>query len=344
MSPPSFSLGFAFTLLAIYLFLESRYIMFLLAMTCLLLIKASFFLPLLGGVILYFLRTKEYKKLLLYSLPLSGAFLIGYKLFMSGAHEHNHWMIFPTFIFLLFRTHEMITAEGLMWLVIICLWSIALLKMYFKSQTNQSQLWLISICLSGTLICCLLTERMEFNSIQFYMAFFFPTIILIWHFIKNRATKNPNYLMLMGVLLFLTIESVTTQTLRHINHLKSLTCCRDSLLPRDLNSAYTWLGKNIPNTSIVLYGKHYEIIDFYFIRSALSGKQMLCENDFLKGIAMDNRYPKRSADNINLYNSFVIPSEESKKELQFFFKEKLSDTPGVPLNLEPGPQKQLFTS
>jgi len=86
----------------------------------------------------------------------------------------------------------------------------------------------------------------------------------------------------------------------------------------DLLQGYKWLNSNIDSKSVVLFGKHYEMKNESFIRSAISGKQMYSEGSKYRGICLENDYSFRFASVIYFYRNFVNSSLVSEKLLQIF--------------------------
>ena len=104
-----------------------------------------------------------------------------------------------------------------------------------------------------------------------------------------------------------------------------------------LIQAYSWLGNNVDQKSIILFGLHYDG-SYGFIRSALSGKQMYCEGFKAKGILMEKDYPLRKA-NITQFYKHCVQSSNTSNEHE---TSALSDMPGIPLSQSPSQSIRLL--
>tara|TARA_Y100001968_G_scaffold212071_1_gene195181 strand:- start:356 stop:2503 length:2148 start_codon:yes stop_codon:yes gene_type:complete len=299
--------------------------------------KASFFLVLLGATIIYLLKIKSYKTVYILSSIMFIIFLSLYFIFLSGAHPHNHWIIFPNDIFYFLFRNDKYSLISLFVNLIIAL-------LFFKVQNKQISL-VLSFCFSGVLWYFFLSEIEDRNSIQFIKSFsiFYP--ILIWYFFDIAYQKFNNvFRSLMLPLLLLPLSYSIYQTIKfpinvYFNHKKIERGENEFYRLNDSNkkiqfgfsrnfihSYQSLKSKNFDN-SLILIGKQYE--DRFnskvywpsdgFVRSAMSGRQLYTENYKKKSVGMHKDFPMRFAKSIHFYKSFVLLSEQSKQRLDVFY-------------------------
>jgi hypothetical protein len=328
----SFLLAAFFTILALCFFIQKQKVYFFLTLLLLLITKASFFLVIFGGGILYYFRKRSWKDIVVYCSIIIPLFIVIYNLFLSGAHQQQHWIIFPTQFYFLINNGNALSYILVLFPVAI---NCAMLFLYFKFPQKDYILFPVACSLSGICGSFLLTEIIEDASRQFLVACFFPLCFLLWFLIskiKLPSYRNISYLLIICLSFF----SFLLQT-RYIDPVVKARLSKDyqknnigDFIDRELIDAYSWLENNTENEDCILIGKHYEVKSFKikdsqysfkikgFDRSALSGKQFFCEDYKYKSIGMKEDYPLRFAS-INLfYRTYVNLSQESKERLDQF--------------------------
>ena len=331
----SFFLGFVFSIFSLYFFIEKKYKWFFAAVAFLALSKISFFVVLVGGITLFFLRTWNMKKLVLFVSPLCVLFLLVNHLFLNGAHAHNLWIIYPSFLTTVFVSWW--------WAWVLMLFAGAV-YVYFTCSANRVLLFLSSYSLSGLLGFCFISEVSEGNSLQFYVATYFALAIVFWPVFKQLLLLVPNRLrqVLWGIVLLLILVSAVRQYNRvHENVRRVLfKYYRKDLDEKigDVVEAYSWLAREVSLDRVVLFGKHYERFDNNvfepttgFVRSVMSRKQLYCEEYRGKGILMMEDFSSRFANTLHFYKHFV-QTTTSKEALSPFYALKLSKGMALPLS------------
>jgi len=362
----SYLLAFALMTMGAY-FLISKQKSYLILTACLLIvIKVAFFFTLFGGAFLFFLKKKEIKNMFVVCSSLILAFVVLYILFLSGSHSYNVWVVFPSFLFSMAPSILISNNTLDIWRMVVIFIPFALfwavIYTYFKKGKNDVLLGLSSISLSGILGILLLTEITESNSWHFYIAAFFPTALIFWFTFKNILQNNKDLNKKLAILLlycfvvitmFFSSSNLILKNLARfsVHESKFLQGIYRKMLPgknipmplysNDLINAYTWLKDNTEKDSVVFFGKHYELQDVNakkwepstaFIRSALSDRQMYCENFQYKGIGSQKDYPLRFASAVYFYSNFVDNSNKSKALLSLSYKDNFGKEPARPLS------------
>lgn len=327
LAPPSYFLGFILMIIAIYYLINRRYLLLTIVAAVLLLTKAPFFITLFGGIFLLFMRNREFKNAFLVLPVLALIFIVLYKLFLSGAHSHNLWVLVP---------QALLNFRGMVPVIVL---AFSALLVYIRERTNSVLLTLASVSLAGILGILLTGEVAEANSIQFYSAAYFCLPLLLWYVLNNFLREANLRKELISIIVFSSaIACLPTMKIYAKTFAESV--LRKPIVTVDLINAYSWLKINTSDDSVICFGKHYEASkkavewwpDTSFIRSALSGKQMYCENFKYKGILMEKDYPERLANSIHFYKNFVNSSPKSQKSLSLFFKKDFGEKPGIPLS------------
>jgi hypothetical protein len=366
----SYHVGAILLIIACGYMIKERQLLLYVAGALLILTKISFFFVLAGAIFLRGFQLKEFKKtfVLLIALGVSAAVL--YKLFLSGAHQHNHWLVFPNFVFRLWTLarnalRPLDYFQLASYAVMIPLVTYASVYVFLKCKADKSLLVVSSICCSGLLGFYLLTEAVERNAEQFMRAIPLFLAIVLWKwmgFMKDRlqgAARSLWYAIMIGL-----VAMSAMWTLRWAPVYTILTAVHERLpqsmgsglfripLNRDLVDSYSKLGRvGEKPTGIVIYGKHYENpftsatktwAETGFSRSAFSGLQMLCEGHTYKGIAMEPDYPARFADTTYLYKNFVVLSPRSEELIGRFFSPDFGLRPGVPMSQQTGAYERLI--
>lgn len=365
--PTSYFLGFILMMLGTVFLMQEKIILLFLCASVLLLTKASFFMTLVGGIVLYFLRQADIKKLFSIMLPLGIVFLIVYPQFLSGAHAHNLWMLYPTPWFC--------CNEKFLELIFFLVTVTCSLYVYLKYSEHKDLCVLAAVSLSGAIGISLLTEVSELNSYQFVIAAFFATSIIIGYVLKqiilepnffkrwllvfigpaqNDAIRNGQInlcqLLTKSIIAFVIFESLIFYFYPIFTNVRTAVFLpeKEVFISSDHITAYTWLGKNTTQTATVLFAKHYEthIKDFWphtgFLRSALSGRQMFCENSRFKGIMMEPDFAQRCWLSMLFYKTFIIPSKKSEMMESLFFDQDFGKNPGIPLSQSPREHMRLW--
>lgn len=365
----SYFLGYILIIISFYYLVKKNYFNLILTAIVLLLVKASFFLTLVGGIILLLGREKQYKELFKLVLPLLFVFIILYKLFFSGAHAHNLWILFPAVLYEKITLSYSGTFFGLLsgWFGIItyAILIFSTLNIYFKNKNDYLLLGLASISISGIVGTFLLTEVTEGNARQFMIAAYFSTSIVFWYWFNNILLINKGVFLRkifkfvcffvvlisslsalkpiainMGSYLITSNETLLTFSQKVKFDNRSIRNLSHNFIDHDLVDAYTWLRVKTVHTDIILFGKQYEYYGFDekwwpdtgFVRSALSGSQMYCENYKYKGIGMEKDYPLRFANILFFYKQFVFPSASSENSLNYFFSDGFGLEQGIPFS------------
>jgi hypothetical protein len=334
----------------------------------LILVKAPFFVTLFGGAVLYFLRKNQFKYIFKILVPQLAIFAILYWLFLSGAHQHNLWLIFPAIFWdiinIIIQIHQKFTLMKVVGLIaFIGMFAVifaCILSTYKKCKNNNLLLLLSSISFSAFLGILFLTEVFEGNSYLFYTASYFPTMIVLWNWLKSKNVFSRRSIVLI-IIILISFSTVSTTSLvgknivkwysdtfhenRFISTIYNRITGKEIKRPNfsiDLIDAYTWLGKNTKKEGVVLFGKHYEWFgygqqyqpDTKFLRSGLSKMQMFCENYQYKGVGMQGDFAIRFSNSIGFYKYFVKSSEYSNVLLSFFENDSFGKEQAVPLSME----------
>jgi len=336
---PSFFLSFLLMIIAIHYLISEHLLLLLTAAALLLVTKASFFFTLSGGIFLYYLRYKKFKQLSLLLPALSLIFFLLYFLFLSNAHPQMLWVSAPFFATYYFLKKNVFAITFILVLFCCAIYT-------YRKNSNKILCALSSVGLSGIIGFILLTDVIEGNHAQFYIAAYFSLAIVLWHvlikFLQNKHIVVQQAFSCAFCILLLNsvVFCLNRPFIRFTQWLRPHT--RISHAPTNLIKAYSWLRHSIPDNSIVLYGKHYEhpyshnllTSQMGHIRSALSGKQMYCESNHWKGLMMEKDFGSRFLDTMNFYQTFVIASPHSRIILKNFFQvmhKKVS--PALPLSL-----------
>jgi hypothetical protein len=336
----------------------------------LILTKISFFFVLGGAIFLWGLQLRQFRKTFTLLIALGVSAVVLFKLFLSGAHQHNHWLIFPNYIFRLWTlarnaVRPLDYLQLASYAVMIPMVTYASVCVFRKCKADRSLLVVSSICCSGLLGFYILTEAVERNAEQFLRAIPFFLAIVLWKWMESikdglqGVAKNVWYVFMIGLVVmstFWTLRWAPVYTILTAVHERLPQSMRTGLfripLNKDLIDSYSALGKLDENpTGIVIYGKHYEN-PFYsgvkswaetgFARSAFSGLQMLCEGHTYKGIAMEPDYPERFAETTYLYKNFVVLSPRSEELIGRFFSPDFGVKPGIPMSQQTGAYERLI--
>ncbi|MFC1478489.1 hypothetical protein ACFL57_03425 [Candidatus Margulisiibacteriota bacterium] len=356
-APGSYNLAFIVTLVALYHLVNKNFVSLIFSAGALILIKASFFLPLFGGIGLFLLRKKDYRHLFIIPPILFLIFIALYKIFLSGAHQHNLWLIGPSIVYSIIGSIKSLSAIYNLLLFAVLVGINAYI--YFKENKNDILLALSSLSISGILWFSVVYEMTEGNSYQFMITAAFASIVILWYFVNRLIPKINSSLKIIFLYgfyvltffcLIYNIKPIGLNLIRYsiqeyafVNRLYHVVKPGRKpvvMISKDLIDAYMWLDKNIDQNSIVLFGKHYEkkgIHDRWwphtsFLRSALSGKQMYTENYKYKGICMEKDYPLRFANTIHFYKNYVIPGKTSVKILNLFYSADFGQAKSLPLS------------
>jgi len=344
-APISYALGFLLIGMGLYFLMTENITGLVLCSSVLILTKASFFLVIFGGIVLYFARTFQFKKGLSVLAFLVPVFIGLYFLFLSGAHTHNHWIVFPTILYFWFFQYGF-SFSGILFAFFPTIALILTVWFYLKKGQDRRWVALAAVSLSGMLGALLLTEASESNSMQFIYAAFLPTVFVVWHgfftFLSRYQISRSVGYALIGICCGLgVVSNLRTPT----DVLQGYWGGNESSpsLSADLISAYTWMHNNIGQKQTVLIGKHYESDqsgmmwwpNTGFARSALSGKQFYCENFKYKGIAMEADFPVRFANAVHFYKNFVHNNQVSRNLLDGFYEAEFGKEPGNPFSAPP---------
>lgn len=351
---PSYFLGFLLLVLAFYFLIKHQLIYFVISMVALLLTKASFFIPMFLGTVLLFFYEKQWKRLFIVASMLSIIFIVCFFLFLSGAHGYNLWLVFPGFANIAFFISNNVHPEWFLFAAVLLFfvgWK------FLKAETSWEIRCLSSVALSALLFCFAFAEITENNGIQVYIAAFFPIVLLLWHGFKSLMNNNQVHwtfkVCSLGLLSFITFTSARFQLLQGWDNAMFMvsphkTLQDNVLLSKDMIDAYSWFGQHETDNDVVLFGKHYEVRGKNwrprtgFVRSAVSGVQMLCENYVYKSSFMQKDYSERFAQTILFYKNYVDLTEQSKKRLMPFDDVSFGKEPGIPLDQEVALRKKAL--
>ena len=343
---PSYTVAFLFSCLSLALLMKRKYLWCGLATLSLLITKASFFLTMLGGLILFAFFRRDFHIFYKLILPLFVLFLLIFKVFLSGAHGHNLWILLPTFLFQAAKnpsfSHLFGQSIGLFWCILSLIF-------FWRSIRADETLGLISaIPLSAFIGMSLVTEVTEGNSYQFLYGSYFALALLAHHFIRISSRLVKTAIIVLSLLnLFCVGYDCLNPLLRSQNLKLKLEKNRENLpteanFSKSLLHAYRGL-KNFSGNGKILFAKYYEWdtdIPGYrasqgFIRSALSHKQCYFENFHYKGILMEKDLPERFAKSLHFYKNFSILSASSQAAIEHFYSEDFGISPGYPLSNHP---------
>jgi len=335
----SYFLGYILFILALYFVMSKKYGWFFIAASILILVKASFFLTLFGGEALFLLLQRNFKYIAYLIFPLGLLFLLGTYLFLSGAHGQNLWIICPSIFY--YWKCGIVSTFWFVWFVIVFL---SMSFVFFsKIKENQLLLLLAATAISGILGTLLVTECTETNSFQFYVAAYFCVAIVFWHvfdWLIKKFFSGIRFPFRSSLTLFILIPACT-MVYKPFEVFSNVLRRRIErrVFDADLVDAYLWFNKHTISNGIVLFGKQYEFAtvltwmsEVGFIRSALSGKQMYCEERMFKGIIMEPKYAFRFAQIVHFYKNFVVLSDNSKERLRVFCGSQSDEKPVLPLS------------
>ncbi len=110
----SYHVGAILLIIACGYLIKERLLLLYATGALLILTKISFFFVLAGAILLWGFRLKRFRQTWLLLLALGVSAVVLYKLFLSGAHQHNHWLVFPNFVFRLWTLfRDACTSSGL---------------------------------------------------------------------------------------------------------------------------------------------------------------------------------------------------------------------------------------
>lgn len=362
---PSYGLGLVLMILSLLFARAGRWKLFYAAAALLLVVKASFFLVLAGGIVVLSARSWDVRKLFQHGIILGVIFVVGTKVWLSGAHGHNQWILFPAFWYDCVDTSRFSLGFPVLVKLFLatsfwcfCVWpAVQILR---KPSSNMLSI-LAAVSLVGNL-GLLVTEVTEDNSCQFAIAASIATVLVLWEWWRARWLEWSAPLRRVAVLsMFLLMGTTASNVLPPVaaqigrwQRGESSGVLSDGrwnqVYPRDVVDAYTWLGQNSAPEAVVFFGKHYEYLsgqahwwpDSSFIRSALSGRQMWIENFKYKGIGMEPDFPERFAKNLAFYSIFVLSSPRSRQGLALFPDPVFSKEAQPPLNEGPVVGKKVL--
>lgn len=329
--------------ICIYFFIEKKHVYFFISTTLLLLVKGSFYIPLVTGVMLFFLRERAYKKMMIWGVGLGGSFILLYYLFLRESHVHNLWIMGPfigIYSLLSRSTSSYLVVLNQLVLFCYCLW------LYYKNDVNsKEEVLAASIVMAGILGAFCMVEVQEGNQYHFYTAIFIPLAIVLWNFLQRieqfflRGKFKIRNVLLNGGWYFLFIFfcfNVNRPFLMGVSYMKNIFRGDDiASLKKDVEDAYTFLGRHQADLRLLkrvsLFGKHYEFdqnrFSFQFagssdnIRSAISGVQTYNENIGGKGVLMQPDYVDRFINNVLFYKKFIQFSDCSRTKLEEAIKD-----------------------
>jgi hypothetical protein len=326
----------------------------------LVLVKISYFLTFSGGILIFLLIKREWRRLYVYALLFLFIFGIAYFAFLSGAHGHNLWIVFPSYVFDLIFQHRVVFP------LITAFYVFAIFLVFIRNKNDDSLHAAGAITLSGLIGVTVLTEVAEGNSRQFLIAAVLPTSICLWYLLRTISLnisgirRNLLWIVVAGVIVFVGVpygldfgKHVVRVSLANSEMARSayLRIRPERGLPprliaasRDFIEVYEWMGDELPVDSVVLFGKHYSLWDAKrrwwpddgFFRSAFSGVQFYSENFKYKGVAMEADYSSRLAETIHIYRHYVLSSRKSKELLDQFYTLDFGFETALPLSEQTG--------
>lgn len=329
---PSYVLAFIFILIALHYLIKENYTYLVLSTSMLILTKASFFVTMLGCITLFFVRTKSIKKLFIICGTLTIIFLIINILFLSGAHQHNLWILYPPF--LLYKAYSYGITFKLS-LAIRLIITVSGMYFFIKYNNDKGMLAISALALSGLLGNLFISEMAEQNCLQFYVAAYIVSAMVTWYFIDKCTNKIPIQLQILiySVMYGFVVYSASHQYIKPIN-MRINKNAHGTAINLNIIKAYSWLDKNSNPKSVILFPNFYDNITFN--RSGSCKRQMFCEGSHFKGISMEPDFPKRCAEILSFYKNNVELSSESQKAISYFFAKDYGLKPGLPLSLSEG--------
>ncbi|MCG6154656.1 hypothetical protein [Rubinisphaera margarita] len=330
LATPSYALAHLFLLGGVHFLQTRQRSAILLTSIVLLLTKASFFLVFFGAVFLLTCREFNRKNLSLF-IAIGISFALLYKLFLSGAHAHNHWFMFPYGLFVSFENEVLGSVPFLFLLSLFAAY-------FFAVKPNDVRFPVAGVALSGFLGCFILTEATESNHTQFVVATSVASALVIWNVASHILVRRDRAIGICTIAMLLLLCGLSVvQAMRPAIGLAGRVALSRSgdlnaNLPHDLIETYSWLREHTPPDSIVLFGKHYEEWGTCMARSALSGRVMYIENTKYKGVGMLPTYGQRMAENIHFYASYVNLSPSSLERIDAFYAEGFGTVSGTPFS------------
>ncbi len=325
-------MGFLLINLAIIFLINRKFIYLLITAFLLILSKGLYFLTLLGGVFLFFLRIKDYKNLLIIMSALIIQ-LISIIFWLGSAHGECLWMLGPQYIYDIlyhFYYNHTIPYNILSYVVWLIFLAVVAVRIYMREKNFSPVLVFASMTLSGLIGVSLLTEASYEEPKSFVVAASFSIIFMLLWWIQG-ISKFRKFLSIVipsiAVICFFLLFSRAYQIKE-----------KGSLIDRSLLDAYTWMERNLDVQSVILTGKHYEIDQRksfnqnLLVRSALSGRQLYYDGFAIKGNLMQPDNAKRFVNIYFFYINFVQPGIQSQEKLKLFFDYQWNKEPAKPLS------------
>ena len=327
LSGPGFHLAMAMSIIFFMFFLSNKKVRLIICLMFLLLIKGSFFVSLSAGYLLYLLIIRRYRELMISVAVLSSIFLMFYFLFLSGAHSHNLWSIFPSYLSYYFRPDGLQARHiyGAVLLLAFCIWP--LYEWSKKIRREDSKVF--SLALSGLLLSGVFSELTENNGLQFFIASMPFCLFSLHLFLSGLLNKKLKY-----ALLALAIIASATNSLIIIKALYPLQIREVALRIPGVPFLYTVIRDKEPEPSISHlslekaeayqslcsskegHALYLNLFGHGLERSALSGIPFYTESMWFKGIAMQDNYARRIAETTAFYSYAATNKEPIKRQVE----------------------------
>jgi len=343
---PAYFLSYILILCAVYLITMKRDSLFFIVSFYLMNIKAMYFLVLLGGVSLFYLRLKKFKKFIKSFLLLGLIFVTSYYLFIHGAKEVGTWAIMPQYIFE--RLNNFYIKLPSIWILLF--YAYIALHYFIKNPKEKNILLFSSMFLSGFIGFTLISESEFLSSRHFYTAgSMFGIILLIKYLDDIPKSISENYLvtfffsawlstylvfllknnlqlevysqnfysMILAIFIILVVllrrnKENQVRTILLIFALYGIFQISQnffhymSSIDRGLIQAYSWIDKNTTKDSRIFFNVFNNLQDTNFVRSALGKRQIFSEHLIYK-VSKNNRFTGQICESVNVFK-FLTPA------------------------------------
>lgn len=327
---PSFSMGIILTI-AFYVevVVHRRYLAGWILSVAVLLTKATFFPVIAGALVLrWFFRERRDGDHRV--LPLLGAmavtFGVGYVLFFSGAHSHNHWLVGPSFLYRLAIEGDVVHAVSFLGVLALVAYRIR------KGMITDIDWFAISGIL-GTLVIAEITEE---GSYQFYTGGS-PFLLVI-----AARTLAPRLPRAVAIAVSVAVIASSGYILRgFVGTALAKVDGSEPLVSNAVIDAYDFLDGE-QTDGVVYFPPVYELETAYsgsryspdtgFLRSALADRPFYRENFKYKGIAMQPEFIDRFGTSLFWYERLFEKTPDTAERFDMLLESTGSYERGEPFS------------
>lgn len=346
---PSFSLGIILTIAFLYEVVHrKRYLSGWLISIAVLLTKATFFPVIAGGLVLRWLFVQRPQKdhtILPLIAAMGISFVVGWFLFFTGAHSHNHWVVGPSFLYRL-------VIEGDPIHVVYFLALLGVIAYRIKKGMVEDADWFVMSAVLGTLLIAEITED---GSYQFVSAASPYLLVVV------ARTFGPRLLRRVGAIVAIVVLLSSIYVLRGFGTIATEKIADDTtwgarvfadddppLVSNDVVDAYDALsqsdamGDGTASAGLVFFSPVYELESAYagsrfspdtgFLRSALADRPLYRENFKYKGIAMEPTFITRFGASLFWYETRFTKTDETSRLYQLLLESTGSYERGEPFS------------